>query len=216
MSKKQFKPQNKNQIDKNRNEKTEKKTLNVMPDIELLFSFKYFDKNNEIGQDFMDWENESSYKKGIEQIKILIEKCNNALQNEQFQDENEKIFLKNLHYEELFAEITKIENIKNNTKNQSLLCDFLDKLVELSKITKTEAIGKKDKTNPLGIYSNFDFETQSEFKKPNFEIPENAQWATIKRIGGQKSRVAGFIQDNIFYVVFLDKNHKFYVVEKNE
>ncbi len=220
MTKKQFKPQNKTQTDKNRNEKTERKTLRIMPELELLFSFKYFDKSQEVGQDFVDWENESPYKKDIEQIKLLIDNCKKALKNDtedgNYQDETEKNMMKNLHYETLFDEIIKIETIKNDTKKQSLLCDFLEKLVNLSRITKKEAIGKKDKTNPLGIYSNFDFETQSEFKKPNFEIPEDAEWATIKRIGGQKSRVAGFIQDNIFYVVFLDKNHKFYVMEKKD
>ena len=33
-------------------------------------------------------------------------------------------------------------------------------------------------------------------------------------IKGQKGRVAGHIIDNIFYVVFLDREHRFYITEK--
>ena len=33
-------------------------------------------------------------------------------------------------------------------------------------------------------------------------------------VKGQKGRVAGHIIDNIFYVVFLDREHRFYITEK--
>lgn len=39
-------------------------------------------------------------------------------------------------------------------------------------------------------------------------------WAVIMDIKGQKGRVAGHIIDNIFYVVFLDREHRFYITEK--
>ena len=35
-----------------------------------------------------------------------------------------------------------------------------------------------------------------------------------RKVKEQKGRVAGHIIENIFYVVFLDKNHRFYVTEK--
>ena len=33
-------------------------------------------------------------------------------------------------------------------------------------------------------------------------------------IKGQKGRVAGHIIDNIFYVVLLDREHRYYITEK--
>lgn len=36
----------------------------------------------------------------------------------------------------------------------------------------------------------------------------------ITSIGGQKGRVAGYMKENTFYIVFLDKNHQFWITEK--
>jgi hypothetical protein len=33
-------------------------------------------------------------------------------------------------------------------------------------------------------------------------------------IKGQKGRVAGHIIENVFYLVFLDKEHRFFITEK--
>ena len=39
-------------------------------------------------------------------------------------------------------------------------------------------------------------------------------WGVIKRIGGQKPRVAGFFENHIFHCVFLDIEHQFYPTKK--
>lgn len=34
------------------------------------------------------------------------------------------------------------------------------------------------------------------------------------RVKGQKCRVAGYVDGNTFFIVFLDRDHKFYIAEK--
>lgn len=84
-----------------------------------------------------------------------------------------------------------------------LLAPLMTKLVELS--NKNRVIASLE-----GCLSTYDiFPEDSDFKKPKY-IEGDVQWATIKDVGGQLHRVAGYIVDNVFYVVFLDKEHKFY------
>ena len=84
-----------------------------------------------------------------------------------------------------------------------LLAPLMTKFVELS--TKNRVIASQE-----GCLSTYDtFPEDSDFKKPQY-IEGDVQWATIKDVGGQLHRVAGYIVDNVFYVVFLDKEHKFY------
>lgn len=64
--------------------------------------------------------------------------------------------------------------------------------------------------NGLEIYGGFP--KNSDFDKPK-HVPEDAEWARIHVTGTQI--VAGFVNRNVFNVVFLDKNHRFYIVEKN-
>ncbi len=54
-----------------------------------------------------------------------------------------------------------------------------------------------------------DFPPRSDFKVPQF-IEGEVKWAVVMDIKGQKARVAGYIADNVFYVVFLDRDHVFY------
>ena len=84
-----------------------------------------------------------------------------------------------------------------------MLAPLMTKLVELS--NKNRVIASQE-----GCLSTYDtFPKDSDFKKPKY-IEGDVQWATIKDVGGQLHRVAGYIVDNVFYVVFLDKEHKFY------
>lgn len=58
------------------------------------------------------------------------------------------------------------------------------------------------------------FPQKSEFKCPKCRGKEET-WAELTSVGNQKCRVIGFMQDNTFNIVFLDKDHKFYPMEKN-
>lgn len=88
-----------------------------------------------------------------------------------------------------------------------LLDDFMEKMKGLSNMTMTEAQQKRIIT----IYDKFP--NESDFTHPK-HIDENVKWAAIKNIGGQINRVAGYVIGNVFYVVFLDKNHVFYKTNK--
>lgn len=127
----------------------------------LSFSFKYFDGNQQAGQDFKDW------------------------------NDNEK---------------TKL----------------LDKLKEYSKENKQYWLNQRTGSGGLKvleIYSTFPI--NSDFSKP-IHVPDNVKWARFRL--ESKVRLIGFFIDetearekqlstDIFYVVFLDKNHRFYLLE---
>ena len=72
----------------------------------------------------------------------------------------------------------------------------------------------------LSIYG--DFPRNTEFELPS-HIPENVKWARF-RFGNRKRLVGFFIEDEyaeehalskeVFYLVFIDLDHKFYVLEE--
>lgn len=68
-------------------------------------------------------------------------------------------------------------------------------------------IDKKKST----IYGSFPPKNKTDFEKPK-HVPEDAQWARIHITGTQI--LAGYINRNVFNVVFLDKEHGFYKSEK--
>ena len=74
--------------------------------------------------------------------------------------------------------------------------------------------------NVLEIYDNFP--VNSEFEKPA-HIPSHIKWARFRF--GNKRRLVGFFLDDeyaerhklskeVFYIVFIDLDHKFYTMEK--
>ena len=88
------------------------------------------------------------------------------------------------------------------------LADLMVKLQHLSQWSLTEAIAGKQ----VAVYGAFP--AGSDFRPPKHIAPD-VQWAVIKGVKGQKGRVAGYVIGNVFYVVFLDQNHRFWVTEKN-
>lgn len=88
-------------------------------------------------------------------------------------------------------------------EKEGILADFLTKMVELN--NKNRIVACQEKC--IEIYRSFP--PKSDFKAPAY-IEGDVVWGTIQDVGGQKRRVAGYMIDNVFYVVFLDKNHKFW------
>lgn len=84
-----------------------------------------------------------------------------------------------------------------------LLSTFLEELKHMSEWTVQDAQQNKR----LTIYNNWP--PMTKFRYPKHIAPD-VKWAVIKSVGGQKIRVAGHIINNVFYVVFLDKNHLFW------
>ena len=92
-------------------------------------------------------------------------------------------------------------------ENDKTLAKLMESLKELTKKTFQEAERE-------GIITRYNtFPENSDFTCPKY-IDEDACWAVIKKISGQKSRAVGYIVDNIFYLVFLDKDHKFWKTSK--
>lgn len=92
-------------------------------------------------------------------------------------------------------------------QEEKLLSAMLKHFEEICKWSVAEAI----RNQKLTIYQQFP--QNSDFKKPK-HIADNVKWAAIKDIKGQKQRVIGHMIDNVFYVVFLDKDHKFWITSK--
>lgn len=88
-----------------------------------------------------------------------------------------------------------------------LLSALMYKLQQLSQKTLIEA----QQERMITIYKNFP--PTSDFKIPKY-IDNDVDWAVIKDLKGQKGRIAGYIDGNVFYIVFLDKDHRFYKMKK--
>lgn len=67
------------------------------------------------------------------------------------------------------------------------------------------------RTDKFTVYNDFPPCDKTMFEKPK-HVPEDACWARI-HINGS-AVVAGHIVDDTFYVVFLDKTHKFFLTKR--
>lgn len=86
------------------------------------------------------------------------------------------------------------------------LATMLEKFGHICNVNRFEA----EQNKFIKIYN--DFPENSEFKNP---FPDRElNWGVVMKIGGQKGRIAGHIIDHVFYLVFLDYEHKFYPSEK--
>jgi hypothetical protein len=85
-----------------------------------------------------------------------------------------------------------------------LLAKLLDRWHSHSAKPLEQCLDKRFKRYPS-------FPAKSEFRKPK-SIPPDAMWASM-HVQGEEC-VAGHIIGNVFYVVFLDRHHKFWPTEK--
>jgi len=94
-------------------------------------------------------------------------------------------------------------------QKENILVALNNKFVEICKLTPSEA----KISQHLKVYGDFPRSSDSDFRMPS-HVPDDVEWGVIRKIGGQKHVVAGFISDNVFYAVFLDKEHRFWISEK--
>lgn len=92
-------------------------------------------------------------------------------------------------------------------EEEELLANACEKLAGISQLTVGQAVQQQI----IKIYTKTDFPPNSAFKHPA-HVPEDVQWAAM-RIQG-KERIIGYFEDNIFYIVFLDKDHEFWKSKK--
>lgn len=72
---------------------------------------------------------------------------------------------------------------------------------------QTRATAGSDLT--LTVYGSLPEAAKTDFDCP-LGLQAEKQWAVIRNISGQKPSAAGFFSDNVFYLVYLDKEHKFW------
>ncbi len=92
-----------------------------------------------------------------------------------------------------------------NWEKENILSNLLTRLREICGYSIEEALAKQI----IKIYDNFP--TETDFVHPK-HVPDGVKWGTI-RIKG-KERIAGYVEEHVFYVVFLDKDHRFWITEK--
>ena len=92
-------------------------------------------------------------------------------------------------------------------ERENLLALAIRKLQGVCSLTRMEATRQQIiKEYPKGI-----FPAKSDFYQPK-HIPEDISWCSMHIQG--KECVIGYFDDNVFYVVFLDKDHRFWITEK--
>ena len=90
--------------------------------------------------------------------------------------------------------------------------DWEDEGVLLNAIERFKEYSHKKVSQSDATYCIYgDFPPNTDFTHPQ-NVPQDARWARIHVNGNHI--IAGHIVENVFYVVFLDSNHKFWIVEK--
>lgn len=92
-------------------------------------------------------------------------------------------------------------------QEEGLLSALVEKLKNLSGMTLSEALQQQQ----IKIYGTFP--PKSDFR-PSKYLDGKVKWSVIMRVKGQKCRVAGYVEGNTFFIVFIDRDHKFYIAEK--
>ena len=89
--------------------------------------------------------------------------------------------------------------------DEALLLQLMERIKHIGALTREEIFHQKlIKEYP----SKTGFPPNSEFTKPSYLNPE--RWAVMHITNRSVEVVVGYIEDDIFYVVFLDKEHKFW------
>jgi hypothetical protein len=131
-------------------------------------------------------------------------------------DKSQKMFLNNFMHPQTQAELKHdrhiVFNFRHLCKDQGSSFIDWEKEGKLSSAFRRleeysgKMIHQEDST--YCIYG--DFPVKSKFKHPPY-ITEDAQWARIHVDG--KHIIGGHIVENVFYVVFLDSHHDFWITE---
>ncbi len=92
-------------------------------------------------------------------------------------------------------------------EEEKLLALALQRLRTLCEHTVAQAVA----AGILKIYTKVPFPPASSFKYPK-HVPSNIDWSSMHVQG--KPCIIGYFEDNIFHVVFFDKEHEFWITEK--
>jgi hypothetical protein len=90
---------------------------------------------------------------------------------------------------------------------ENLLALAVRKLQGVCGLTRIEAVQQQI----IKEYPKGSFPDKSDFYHPK-HIPEDIAWCSMHIQG--KECVIGYFDDNVFYIVFLDKEHRFWISKK--
>jgi hypothetical protein len=116
-----------------------------------------------------------------------------------------------------YLDITQGQTLKQWSDNGDLLLKLTEMSAILNKLTYSQAIIQKHIIE-YNIDDNTKFSASnmplvSAWKYPKGLLNKKVKWCKIRL--GSTRRVIGYMDNNIFYVVFLDKDHEFYPTEPN-
>lgn len=92
-------------------------------------------------------------------------------------------------------------------------CGLLSKMMETLQGYSHDSLTKQFDGDKFALYRGFPKDDDTMFNYPS-AVPQDARWARIHITG--RAVVIGHIVGNTFYVVFLDKTHKFWLTEKDK
>lgn len=95
----------------------------------------------------------------------------------------------------------------DNWEHESLLALAINKLREVCQLT----VGQATSQQIIKPYTKVGFPPESGFTHPKHVLPD-VTWCSMHIQG--KECVIGYFDENIFYVVFLDKDHEFWKTKK--
>lgn len=85
-----------------------------------------------------------------------------------------------------------------------LLSTFIARTQQISNLEYQQALAQQ----LIKQYTKVGFPDNSEFIEPKHVTP--SYWAVIHITPNSKEVVVGYLENNVFYIVFLDKEHKFW------
>jgi CRISPR/Cas system-associated protein Cas5 (RAMP superfamily) len=88
-------------------------------------------------------------------------------------------------------------------EKEGLTIQLLEKLASISTMTRMEA----NHSQTIKQYTKVSFPPNSEFNHPK-HVPEQVTWCSMHLQG--KECVIGYFEENLFKIVFLDREHKFW------
>ena len=89
-------------------------------------------------------------------------------------------------------------------EKEGLLAELCQMMRQIGQYNSTQVYANQ----MIKQYTKVGFPLDSEFEEPKHVFP--TYWAVIHIKPKSKEVVVGYVQDEIFYIVFLDKEHKFW------
>jgi hypothetical protein len=116
------------------------------------------------------------------------------------------------------VDIVQGQSLKQWNSEGDLLLKLLEMNAELNKSTYFQAITKK-------LIVEYDINDKSKFGQNN--MPKDSKWTYPKHLNkkdvkwckirlGSTRRVIGYMEDHVFKVIFLDKDHQFYPTDPHD